>query len=77
MNIMKNILGKITKELRKAQGMSQKELADRSELHVNTIFLVEIGAVEVKLSTLFFLAKGLNIDLGEFMALFVKKFREN
>ena len=73
-NQLNKTLGEVTKELRKARKMSQKELARRSELHINTINLLELGASEAKLSTLFFLAKALNVSLEEMMKLLSSKF---
>lgn len=67
---IKKAFGQVTRKLRKTLKMSQKELARKSEIHVNTIQLVELGLVEVKLTTLFFIAKGLGVPLDEFMRAF-------
>ena len=76
-NYIKIILGKVTRELRKAKKMSQEKLAQKSEIHVNTINGLELGTVDVKITTLFFITKGLNIGLDEFMALFLKRYYNN
>ncbi len=71
---IKSMLGKLVKDLRKLQKISQKELARRSELHVNTIRKIEKADIEARISTLLFLAKGLGMRLDEIMVLFVNKY---
>lgn len=74
LNIIKSKLGEVIKDLRKARNLSQEELANLSELHINTIYLLEKGKIEAKISTLLFLAKGLQLELDTFCKLFLKKF---
>ena len=75
MNIgIKKAFGEVIRKLRKTLNMSQRKLAKRSEIHVNTIQLVELGLVEVKLTTLFFIAKGLGVALDELMRTFVSHY---
>ncbi|MEM9569616.1 MAG: helix-turn-helix transcriptional regulator [Bacteroidota bacterium] len=71
---IKKAFGQVTRRLRKALKMSQRELARKSEIHVNTIQLVELGLVEIKLTTLFFIAKGLGVPLDEFMRAFINHY---
>ncbi len=72
MNI-KLAVAHVIKTLRKSKKISQRELAQKSELHINTIQLLEVGRIEAKISTLFFIAKGLDVKLHELVHLFVKK----
>ena len=71
---IKKAFGQVTRKIRKTLKMSQRELATKSEIHVNTIQLVELGLVEVKLTTLFFIAKGLGVPLDEFMRAFTRHY---
>ena len=70
---VKTIIGNLIRELRKTRKLSQKQLAERSELHVNTIHLLESGMIEVKMSTIFFLTKGLDISFAKFLNYFSKE----
>ena len=75
MNVgIKKAFGQVARRLRKTLKMSQRELARNSEIHVNTIQLIELGIVEVKLTTLFFIAKGLGVPLDEFMRAFTNHY---
>jgi transcriptional regulator with XRE-family HTH domain len=61
------ICGRVIEKLRNKKGLSQKSLADRSGLHVNTIHLIENGNNEPKLSTFFFLASSLEVTPEDLM----------
>ena len=74
---IKRTLACIIRELRKSKGISQRELAQRSELHINTVHLIEVGEIEVKFSTLLYIAKGLEVNLDELTKLFVNKYFNN
>ena len=68
-------MGNAIKALRLKQNMSQKTLAQKSELHINTISALEVGGKAVKLTTLFFVAKGLNVNLHDIVRLFYKNLK--
>lgn len=71
---IKKVIGGLVREQRNKQNLSQADLAARSGVHINTIHLLESGQNEPKLSTLFFIAKGMNLDEQEFMSLLCKKY---
>ena len=71
---IKKAMGCLVREIRKAQKISQAELAARCGFHINTIHLLEAGKNEPKLSTLFFIVKGMNMDEQEFMARLCEKY---
>ena len=62
-----SVCGRVIEKLRKEKGLSQKSLADRSGLHVNTIHLIENGNNEPKLSTFLFLASSLEVTPEDLM----------
>jgi transcriptional regulator with XRE-family HTH domain len=63
---MKNIdLAKKIKELRSRKGMSQDELAEKSQLSLRTIQRIEAGETEARGDTLQRLAKALNVTPDE------------
>lgn len=63
---MKNIdLAKKIKELRSRKGMSQEELAEKSQLSLRTIQRIESGETEARGDTLQRLAKALNVTPDE------------
>lgn len=55
--------GKRLAELRKRQGLSQEELADRAGLHAVAITYIETGKRLPKLNTVYKLATGLNVKV--------------
>ena len=61
--------GKAIRELRKAQGISQEQLAEASNLDRSFISLLECGRKQPSLITIFQLAKALNISASEMLSL--------
>lgn len=49
-------------KLRKAKGLSQEELAERAAIHAVAITYIETGKRVPMLSTIYKLAKGLNVE---------------
>ena len=72
--VIKSNLGILIKELRQENKMSREQLARKTELHINTIYLLENGKIEAKLTTLFFLAKGFDMTLDLLFKLFLDRF---
>jgi len=58
--------GKLIKELRIKKGMTQEELADRTELSARTIQRIENGEVDPRAYTLQMIAKALEVDFSIF-----------
>ena len=56
-------LGKKIQELRKLKGLTQEELADKTNLSTRTIQRIENGEVDARTYTLGRLAEALNVDL--------------
>jgi transcriptional regulator with XRE-family HTH domain len=52
------------RELREQRGMTQEQLAEASELHLNTISKLENKHREPKVTAIAKLAKALNVPLG-------------
>ena len=59
---LQELFGTMLRAFRKEKGLSQKELATRSGLHINTVQQLESGSMEAKISSVFFLAKALDIS---------------
>lgn len=57
--------GAHVRDLRRAHGLTQEELADRSELHADTIKGMERNTFQPSLRTLRKLAKGLRLSLSQ------------
>lgn len=57
--------GKKVASLRKRQGYTQQQLAERAGLAIDTIAAIENGRRWARLTTLHFLAKGLNVKIDE------------
>jgi transcriptional regulator with XRE-family HTH domain len=55
------------RELRAARGLSQDELADRTDVHPTAIGRLERGAREPRLSTILRIADGLGVAPGELL----------
>lgn len=62
-------LGKTIRERRVALGMSQEELAERSGLHRTYISDVERGIRNLTVGALWFIARGLGMQLKEIITL--------
>lgn len=58
-------LGQTIRRLRKAQELTQEELAFRSGLHVNYIGGIERGERNIGVKALYSLARGLGVDIGQ------------
>lgn len=59
--------GKIIKELRVNKGMTQEELAEKTEVSVRTIQRIESGEVDPRAYTLQMIAKALDVDFSMFV----------
>jgi len=57
----------VLKEVRKDRKMSQEELADRAGLHVTFISRLENCVYQPSLTTLFQIAKALEMDIADFV----------
>jgi transcriptional regulator with XRE-family HTH domain len=58
--------GKLIKELRIKKGMTQEELADKTEVSARTIQRIENGEVDPRAYTLQMIAKALDVDFNLF-----------
>jgi transcriptional regulator with XRE-family HTH domain len=61
-----NSLGKRLAELRKEKGVTQEQLAAKSGMHSTAIAFIETGVRRPLVSTIYRLAKGLEVDPMEF-----------
>jgi transcriptional regulator with XRE-family HTH domain len=59
--------GKLVKELRIKRGMTQEELADKTEVSARTIQRIENGEVDPRAYTLQMIAKALDVDYNLFV----------
>lgn len=59
--------GKLIKELRIKKGMTQEELADKTEVSARTIQRIENGEVDPRAYTLQMIAKALDVDFSLFI----------
>ena len=59
--------GKLIKELRIKKGMTQEELADKTEVSARTIQRIEHGEVDPRAYTLQMIAKALDVDFSLFV----------
>jgi transcriptional regulator with XRE-family HTH domain len=59
--------GKLIKELRIKKGMTQEELADKTEISARTIQRIENGEVDPRAYTLQMIAKALEVDYNLFV----------
>lgn len=60
--------GEIVRDLRKAKGFSQEELADQAELHRTYIGMIERGEKNLTLVNISKIAKALKISVSELFA---------
>lgn len=58
--------GKLIKELRLKKGMTQEELADKTEVSARTIQRIENGEVDPRAYTLQMIARALEVDYSLF-----------
>ena len=61
-------IGKLIKELRTKKGLTQEELAERTEVSARTIQRIENGEVDPRAYTLQMIAKALDVDFSLFAA---------
>lgn len=59
--------GKLIKELRTKKGLTQEELADKTEVSARTIQRIENGEVDPRAYTLQMIAKALDVDFSLFL----------
>ena len=64
---MKMETGKLIKELRIKKGMTQEELAYKTEVSARTIQRIENGEVDPRAYTLQMIAKALDVDFSLFV----------
>ena len=64
--MIKTKVGKRIKELRNKLGISQEELAFRSDIHRTYIASLEVGKRNVSIETLEKVVKALEVSLSEF-----------
>ena len=60
-------IGQSVRYLRQKEGISQEELAFRANLNLNSISTVERGVNNVKIKTLYSIAKALNVKIEEIL----------
>ncbi len=65
---LSRVVGKKIAQLRKAQGMSQDDLAEASGKMINTISNIERGLGDPRVSTLEAISKALNINMPDLFA---------
>jgi transcriptional regulator with XRE-family HTH domain len=64
----KAVVGRNIKRLRKAQGLTQEELAHRSGLHPVELARAERGQRDMRISTIAKIARGLKVPASELVA---------
>ncbi|WEV58961.1 helix-turn-helix transcriptional regulator [Bifidobacterium sp. ESL0728] len=65
---MLNGMGRRISDLRRQQGLTQEQLAEKSGLDRVSVGYIEQGRRSPKLSTLYTLAKALDCGIGDFFA---------
>ena len=60
-------IGQSVRYLRQKEGISQEELAFRAKLNLNSISTLERGLNNVKIKTLYSIAKALNVKIEEIL----------
>ncbi|MDW9957990.1 helix-turn-helix domain-containing protein [Sinorhizobium meliloti] len=60
--------GREIRRYRLARGLSQEQLAERASLHRNYIGFLERGERNASLTTLFAIARSLDVGLGELLS---------
>lgn len=63
-NEILKLVGATIKERRKNNGLTQEQLAERSDLSVETISSVERGVMSATISTIYQIALALDVDLS-------------
>lgn len=59
--------GKRLRELRAEHGLSQDDLADRTDVHPTAIGRLERGSREPRLTTILRIARGLDVEPGKLL----------
>lgn len=73
MSDIRRKFGQSVYRLRQEKGLSQMELAAKSDLHLNTVNLVEAGKKSVQIETIEKLAIGLGCSISNIFASLEKK----
>jgi transcriptional regulator with XRE-family HTH domain len=60
--------GRVIRDLRKKQGLSQEELAEKAGLHRTYIGMIERGEKNITLENIDKIAKALNVQIEELFA---------
>ncbi|WP_073180780.1 helix-turn-helix domain-containing protein [Cruoricaptor ignavus] len=60
--------GSRVRELRKTEGLSQEDLADKADLHRTYIGMIERGEKNITLQNIYRIAQALNIDIMKLFA---------
>lgn len=60
-------IGQSVRYLRQKEGISQEELAFRANLNLNSISTLERGLNNIKIKTLYSIAKALNVKIEEIL----------
>ena len=60
-------IGQSVRYLRQKEGISQEELAFRANLNLNSISTLERGLNNVKIKTLYSIAKAINVKIEEIL----------
>lgn len=63
---LKKQIGKRIVELREAQNLSQKNLADRLEIDRQAMYRYEVGGADPQISTLLKITEALGVTLSDF-----------
>ncbi len=74
---IKKVLGSLVRRLRKEHNnnnMTQKEFAEVSGLHINTIHLLERGVNEPKVMTFVYVARALDMEPEKLMKLLMDEY---
>jgi transcriptional regulator with XRE-family HTH domain len=71
------LFGELLKELRNSKNLTRDILSEKSQMHVNSIYLLEKGINEPKLSTIIYLAEALEVPVQEIMETIHKKLKDN
>lgn len=70
---MLTAVGRRVRELRTAAGLSQEALAERADLHRNSIGNIERGERDIHISAVAQLTRALDVSLAEFFAPFLRR----
>jgi len=64
---IQHAVGQVLSKERQKLGLSQLELSERASLHLNTVQGLESGRFNLKLTTVFQMAKALDMPVSEIM----------